>query len=51
MFLRTAFALVDPKSVKDTEDLTELLHFWDARVKAVRRMLMKLSPSVNLIEI
>ncbi len=27
--LCTAFTLVDPKSVKDTEDLTELLRFRD----------------------
>ncbi len=29
--LRAAFAHVDPKSVKDTENLTEFLHFWDLR--------------------
>jgi len=45
-FLRTAFALVDPKSVKVTEYLTEPLVTLSGfeRVKAVRRTLMKLSP-------
>jgi hypothetical protein len=44
--LCTAFTLVDPKSVKDTYDLTVLFS-----AKAVRRMLMKLTPELNFINV
>jgi len=40
--LCTAFTLVDPESVKNT--VMSSLSFYSASVKAVRRMLMKLSP-------
>jgi hypothetical protein len=40
--LCTAFEPVDPKSVKDTYDISG-----STSVKAVRRTLMKLSPSNN----
>jgi len=43
--LRTAFAHADPKSVKDTYDLTVFFMLLGSMiVKAVRKMLMKLTP-------
>ncbi len=47
--LHTAFALVDPKSVKKIDNLTVFFTLLgSASVKAVRRTLMKLSPGVQL---
>ncbi len=44
--LRTAFTLADPKSVKMIDNLTVFFTLLgSASVKAVRRMLMKLSPA------
>ncbi len=43
--LRTAFTLVDPKSIKDTDDLTVFFMLsGSTSAKAVHRMLMKLTP-------
>jgi len=43
--LRTAIALIDPKSVKNTvESLCLFMLLGSTSVKAVRRLLMKLSP-------
>ncbi len=43
--LRTAFMLVDPKIVKKVDNLTVLFKLsGSAGVKAVRRMMMKLTP-------
>ncbi len=47
-FLRTAFALVVPKSVKDTYGLTVFFTLsGSTNVKAECRMLMKLTPDVH----
>ncbi len=47
--LRTAFPLVDPKSVKKIDNLTVFFTLLgSARLKAVRRTLMKLSPTLSL---
>jgi len=43
--LRTAFALSDPKSIKNTVDSSVSFYaFGIYKVKSARRMLMKLSP-------
>ncbi len=52
--LRTAFTLIDPKSVikRDTDDLTVFFTLsGSTSAKAVRRMLMKLTLDVNFINI
>ncbi len=46
--LHTAFALVDPKSVKDTDDLTIIFTLLGSTgAKAVHRILMKLTPDCS----
>jgi hypothetical protein len=46
--LRTAFMLIDPKSIKKIDNLTDFFTLLgSARLKAVRRTLIKLSPGVT----
>jgi len=42
--LRAAFALKDPKSIKKIDNLTVFLCFWDLRVKAARKTMVKSTP-------
>ena len=50
--LGTAFAPVDPKSVKGTYDLTVFFHHsGSTSAKAVHRTLMKLTPGVDFINV
>ncbi len=50
--LCTASTPADPKSVKDTNDLTVFFTLsGSTSTKAVRRMLMKLTPGLNFINI
>jgi len=50
--LRTAFTLVDPKSVKKIDNLTVFFTLLgSACQKAVRRTLMKLRPGVDFINV
>ena len=50
--LRAVFTPVDPKSVRKIDNLIVFFTLLgSASIKAVRRMLMKLSPVVNFINI
>ena len=46
--LQAAFMIAYPKSAKTTDNLTELLHFWDLRLLKLRENFDEIDPGLRM---